>query len=82
MSERRQVPRFPMSGPAKIIVAEGQPAIDCTVCEIAASGASLEVAAEVQLPETFFVLPDDGDASAYRCRLVWRDDTRVGIRFD
>jgi hypothetical protein len=82
MSERRQVPRFPMSGPAKIIVAEGQPAIDCTVREIAASGASLEVAADVQLPASFLVLPDDGDASAYRCSLVWRNDTLVGIKFD
>jgi hypothetical protein len=71
-----------MSGPAKIIVAEGQPAIDCTVVEIAALGASLEVAADVQLPETFLVLPDDGDASAYRCSLVWRNDTLVGIKFE
>jgi hypothetical protein len=82
MSDRRQAARFPMSGPAKIIVAAGQPAVDCTVREIAASGASLEVAADVQLPETFLVLPDDGDACAYRCSLVWRNDTLVGIKFD
>lgn len=82
MSERRQAPRFPMSGPAKIIVAEGRPAIACTVREIAASGASLEVAADAQLPGSFLVLPDDGDACAYRCSLVWRNDTLVGIKFD
>jgi hypothetical protein len=71
-----------MSGPGKIIVAEGQPAIDCTVREIAASGASLEVASDTKLPETFLVLPDDGEASAYRCSLVWRNNTLVGIKFD
>jgi hypothetical protein len=71
-----------MSGPGKIIVAEGQPAIDCTVREIAASGASLEVASDTKLPETFLVLPDDGEASAYCCSLVWRNNTLVGIKFD
>jgi hypothetical protein len=70
-----------MSGPAKIIVAEDQPAIDCTVLNISAAGASLEVAAQVQLPETFLLAPDDGNASAYRCWLAWRNDTSVGIRF-
>jgi hypothetical protein len=45
MSERRELPRFPMSGPAKIIIAQGQPAIDCTVAEISAAGARLEVGA-------------------------------------
>jgi hypothetical protein len=82
MSEQRQAPRFPMSGPAKIIVAEGHPAIDCTVREISASGANLQFAAEVRLPETFLLLSDDGDFAAYRCRLVWRNDTLVGISFD
>jgi hypothetical protein len=82
MSEQRQTPRFPMSGPAKIIIAEGRPAIDCTVREISVAGASLQIAAEVPLPETFLVLPDDGDAAAYRCRLVWRNDTLVGISFE
>jgi len=82
MSERRQLPRFPMSGPAKIVIAEGQPAIDCTVQEISAAGARLEVAAGAQLPDTFLLAPDDGNASAYRCCLTWRNDTAVGIKFD
>jgi hypothetical protein len=71
-----------MSRPAKIIIAEGQPAIDCTVAEISAARARLEVGAGAQLPDTFLLAPDDGDASAYRWRLAWRHDTAVGIKFD
>jgi PilZ domain len=82
MNERRQERRFPMSGPAKIVIADDQPEVACIVREISAKGASLEVASEVPLPESFLVVPDDGDASGYRCSLAWRNETVVGVKFD
>jgi hypothetical protein len=82
MNELRQAPRFPMSGPGKIIVANERASIDCTVREISTSGACLEVATDVQLPELFMVIPDDGDTSGYACRVIWRTETLVGIKFD
>jgi len=60
----------------------GSPQSIATVQEISAAGARLEVAAGAQLPDTFLLAPDDGNASAYRCCLTWRDDTSVGIKFD
>jgi hypothetical protein len=82
MNELRQAPRFPMSGPGKIIVANERAPIDCTVREISTSGACLEVAADAQLPEIFMVIPDDDHAYGYACRVIWRTEALVGIKFD
>ncbi len=82
MIERRDASRIQTSGPGKIIIADNQPAIDCVVRDISASGGCLEVSCLIELPETFHLAPDDGNTSAYSCHLVWRKDSLLGIIFD
>lgn len=54
--------------------------IDCTVRNLSESGAALEVASPLGIPETFNLLVS-GEPSPRRCRVAWRKDTRIGIAF-
>lgn len=59
----------------------GGGAIDCTVRNLSKTGAALDVASPVGIPEEFtLVLPSD--ALRFACRVVWRKAGRIGIRFD
>lgn len=53
-------------------------AISCAVRNLSDGGASLEVASPVGIPESI-VLELDG--SGRRCRVIWRKDKRIGVRF-
>ena len=82
MIERRDEFRLFGSGSAKIVGTHGDGAINCTVHDISGSGACLEVDVMAPLPESFRLVPDDDNASGYACRVVWRQDSRVGIKFE
>jgi hypothetical protein len=55
-------------------------AIDCVVRNISETGAALDVASPVGIPEHFIlaILPD---GSRHRCRIAWRKDRRIGVAF-
>jgi len=55
--------------------------IDCTVRNISASGARIEIANPIGLPPTF-TLVIKADQFLRRCHPVWSADTRVGVAFD
>jgi hypothetical protein len=58
----------------------GGGAIDCTVRNVSASGASLDVVSPVGIPERFtLVVPPD--ELRRPCRVVWRNVTRIGVSF-
>jgi hypothetical protein len=58
----------------------GGGAIDCTVRNLSASGASLDVASPVGIPERFtLVMP--ADELRRSCRVVWRKERRIGVSF-
>jgi hypothetical protein len=82
MTERRHEFRLETLGSAKIILANGEAPIRCILHDISGSGGCLEVSELVQLPETFRLVPDDGEPLGYSCRMVWRKESRVGITFD
>lgn len=55
-------------------------AIDCTVRNLSPSGAALEVASPLGIPETFeLVIP--ADRGHFHCRVVWRRPQRIGVAF-
>lgn len=58
----------------------GGGAIDCSVRNLSETGAALEVASPVGLPETF-VLVVEMEQTRRPCRVVWRKATRVGVHF-
>ena len=55
-------------------------AIDCVIRNISATGAALEVTSPVGIPETFnLVIPSDHTNRP--CRVAWRRERRIGVRF-
>jgi hypothetical protein len=76
--ENREDPRSRMLKGASITFDGG--AIDCTVRNISASGAALDVASPLGIPQEFFlVVPVDN--LRQRCRVVWRKEKRIGVAF-
>ena len=55
-------------------------AIDCVVRNISDTGAALEIASPVGIPDTFTLLIS-GDHTGRRCRVAWRSDNRIGVSF-
>jgi hypothetical protein len=55
--------------------------IDCTVRNISETGAALEVATPLGVPDTFWLLIP-GDHARRHCRVAWRRDRRIGVAFD
>ena len=59
----------------------GGGAIDCTVRNLSNSGAALDVNSPVGIPDKFaLVLPTRG--LHYACRVVWRGQNRIGVKFN
>ena len=54
-------------------------AIDCTVRNLSASGAALDVTSPVGIPERFVLV---ADGSHLPCHVVWRKKDRIGVAFD
>jgi hypothetical protein len=52
----------------------------CTVRDISASGASLELARQVDVPDQFSLILEMESASR-RCIVVWRKERQLGIKF-
>ena len=55
--------------------------LDCTVRNLSASGAALDVAYPVSVPPSF-MLVIQSDQLIRRCHPVWRNDRRIGVAFD
>jgi len=54
--------------------------IDCVVRNLSQTGAALEVATPVGIPAEFNLLMS-GDRAHQHCKVVWRKDKRIGVRF-
>lgn len=80
MQERRDSPRHRVLKAATIEFGAGA-AIDCTVRNLSANGAALDVASPVGIPATFdlLILADHGRR---HCRVAWRKERRIGVVFE
>jgi hypothetical protein len=54
--------------------------ISCTVRNLSATGACLEVESPLGIPETFDLFVTS-DHVARHCRVVWRSEHRIGVAF-
>ena len=79
MEEHRTAPRHRVLKAGTIEFGGG--AIDCTVKNISEIGAALEVVTPLYIPDRFtlFVLRDH---LKRRCRVIWRREKRIGVRFE
>ena len=79
MDERRDKTRHRVLKAGTIEFGGG--AIDCTVRNVSATGAALDVTSPVGIPQHFtLVVPADG--THHPCHVVWRKEKRIGVRFD
>lgn len=66
---------------AGLIEFSGGGAIRCTVKNLSASGAALEVESAIDIPNRLtLALPPE--PIKRQCRVVWRDQKRIGVAFD
>jgi hypothetical protein len=55
--------------------------VDCTVRNISASGARVDIAGSIGLPYTF-TLVIESDNLVRRCHAVWSREQQIGVAFD
>jgi PilZ domain len=81
MQERRTaLPRKRMLKAGKIVFNRGGSGIDATVKNLSATGAMLQVANVVGIPDEF-TLVIEADNFKRTCAVVWRQSARLGVRF-
>ena len=77
--ETRIAPRVKIMKAAKMDY--GGDKYPCTVRDISSTGAALEFSEFLRIPDQFtLVIPEDG--LRLPCRVVWRSEYRVGVRFE
>jgi len=81
VNERRSLQRTRVLRCAKIIVPRRSPLIHCTVQNLTGAGACLKFASTSGLPETFDLTFELG-RTRRPCRVVWRTDDKLGVRFE
>lgn len=79
MNEKRITARHRVLKAGKIAFDGG--AIDCTVRNISKTGAALEVASPIGIPQAF-ILIIEADHVRQPCHVVWRREKRIGVAFD
>lgn len=77
-SESRTAHRQRTLKGARIVFNGGRSTIDCTVRNLSPSGAKLDVASVVGIPNSFD-LSFDGQLRA--CRVIWRSLKQLGVEF-
>lgn len=77
VDERRSVPRHAVTTPARI--ESGRRAFHCTVGNISATGARVNLAGRPPLPKKLKLM---ASGATLPCRAVWRRGTQIGIEFD
>ncbi|OKO84952.1 PilZ domain-containing protein [Bradyrhizobium sp. AS23.2] len=78
MIEKRTAQRYRVFKGGAITFEDG--GIACTVRNISASGAAIDLENPVTLPQSF-TLSIARDNFVRNCRTVWRNDKRVGLAF-
>ena len=80
MLERKGQPRRRTLKPGKIVFDRRSCVMDCMVRNVSATGACLELASTVGVPDRFdlVIAPEP---HARPCRVAWKDNKRVGVTF-
>jgi len=78
--EKRRGPRARTLRAARIVFNQRRSVIDCTVRNLSAVGACLNVASTLGIPENFEVLLDV-DTVPRACHVVWHKEKQLGVEF-
>jgi PilZ domain len=81
MDNKRGDPRQRVLKGGKIVFAGGSFSVDCTIRNLSATGARLQVPTTVAIPDKFVLL--DAHAGTRReATVVWRKADQIGVRFE
>jgi hypothetical protein len=80
MIEKRAAPRHRVLKRGTLTFSSGG-GLDCTVRNISQTGARIDVASPVGVPEVF-TLVIEADHFMRRCHSVWSSEKHIGIAFD
>jgi hypothetical protein len=79
MFERRKHDRPASNEPAQIVVDEPDSTMGCTIRDLSDDGACLEVSDTLLVPSLFKLVLASG-ATRF-CRVAWRTQNEIGVRF-
>jgi hypothetical protein len=81
--ERRRSPRQALGRDVFVCSADGKPIGACHLCDVSASGARISMAPRLlaKLPDDFILVLAKRGKVHRHCRIVWRSDDEVGVRF-
>ena len=80
MIEKRAAPRHRVLKRGTLAFSGGG-GLDCTVRNISQTGARIDIASPVGVPEVFTLVIETDDFMR-RCRAVWSSDRQIGVAFD
>ncbi len=80
MDERRRSARSVVFKPAQLLAEDRRKVVGCTVRDLSAEGACLDIESNERLPQ-HFRLSLDWFRSLRRCEVRWRSASRVGVAF-
>jgi hypothetical protein len=80
MSEKRAAPRHRVLKRGALAF-NGGGGLDCMVRNISQSGARIDIANPVGVPEVF-TLVIEADHFTRRCHAVWSSERQIGVAFD
>jgi PilZ domain len=82
-ADRRSSPRQPLGRDVLLCAEDGKALGACHLCDVSASGARLSITPRVlgKLPEEFILVLAKRAKVHRRCRVVWRGQDEIGVRF-
>ena len=83
-ADRRRSPRQALGRDVLLYSEDGKPIGACHLCDVSASGARLALTPRVlaKLPSEFILVLAKRAKVHRLCRIVWRGQDEVGVRFD
>jgi hypothetical protein len=79
--KQRRAARQSLSRYAARVVSDGAQTVWCEVVDISKTGAKLSGEQLTGLPDTFTLLLSTQGSAQRNCRVVWRGEGEIGVRF-
>ena len=79
--KRRKNQRRPFAYPAELRFENGLPATPCRIVDMSETGAQLEASPETNIHDEFILLIGAHTSVRRRCQVIWRSNSRIGVRF-
>jgi len=78
--ELRKEARLRTLKSGRIVLPNGNSTISCTIRNLSAGGACLELASQLGIPDAFDLIIGEGNVRR-PCRVAWRKANRMGVQF-